>query len=101
MRRRLIFHPAIGRDIAEIVARIERDSPDAAARVAREIFDAIDRLPAMPTASAIVPELGDATLRQVRVYDYRILFRLLPDAVRVLMITHGARELKPLLDERL
>lgn len=98
---RLILAPDVVRDLSDIHAHIERASPASAPAVVERILAAARRLPEMPTASAIVPEFDDPTLRQVRVYDYRIIYRLLQDAIRVLMVVHGARDIGPELQRRL
>jgi len=39
-----------------------------------------------------VPEIGEPTLRQLLVYDYRLLYRMLDDRIVIRAFLHGARD---------
>ena len=39
-----------------------------------------------------MPEIGEPTLREVFVYDYRLLYRLHDDRVIIRAFLHGARD---------
>jgi plasmid stabilization system protein ParE len=41
----------------------------------------------------VVPEIGDPTLRELPVYDYRMLYRVHEDRVVIRAFLHGARDL--------
>jgi toxin ParE1/3/4 len=40
----------------------------------------------------IVPEVGDPTVRELFVYDYRLLYRVREDRVVIRAFLHGARD---------
>jgi plasmid stabilization system protein ParE len=52
----------------------------------------------MPRAAAIVPEYSRPDVREVFVYRYRVIYRILPDRIDVLAIVHGAKPLPTTLD---
>jgi toxin ParE1/3/4 len=47
----------------------------------------------MPRAAAMVPEYSRDDIREVFLYQYRIIYRILDDRVDVLAIVHGAKPL--------
>jgi plasmid stabilization system protein ParE len=47
-----------------------------------------------PEAARVVPEIGDEEVREVFLRDYRIVFRMLDEGIRVLRVIHGARRLR-------
>ena len=101
MALRLIWSPAAADDVEAIVAFVDRDSFRYATAVARRIIAAVEAVAEMPLASAIVADRDDASLRQIRVYDYRIVVRVRPDVIEVVAVVHAARDIGPILDERL
>ena len=40
----------------------------------------------------VVPEIGESTLRELFVYDYRLLYRVRDDRVVIRAFLHGARD---------
>ena len=49
-----------------------------------------------PLSGRIVPEVGDETIREILLGNYRVVYRvLLHDTVQVLTIYHGARIFNP------
>ena len=44
----------------------------------------------------IVPELRDPTIREVFIYGYRLIYKILEDKIVILTFIHGARELNHL-----
>ena len=72
---------------------IARDAPRYAAVFARRVFQATDRLAAFPRLGRVVPEIGRDDMREVIVQSYRVIYRLLPDEVEILIVHHGASPL--------
>ena len=48
----------------------------------------------MPSAAAIALELSRSDIREIYVGNYRIIFRIHEQDVRILLVTHGAQLLK-------
>lgn len=78
----------------EVFQFIAQDSPEAArrwvARLARRAETAAD----MPLAGRIVPELGRDDVREIFLRTYRIVYRVRPDRVTILVVFNGRRLLR-------
>jgi plasmid stabilization system protein ParE len=72
---------------------ISVDSPDAAARWARGLFEALRSLDIMPARCPLAPENEEHVneIRQLVYGRYRILFTIQPGRVVILHVRHGAR----------
>lgn len=79
-------------DVLEIRAYIARDSPRYARAVAERIFAAVDRLYEHPLSGRVVPEVGQATVREVIEPPYRIVYRVRAEVLEVVAVVHGARQ---------
>lgn len=79
-------------DVQEIRAHIARDSPRYARAVAERIVAAVDRLCEHPLSGRVVPELGQATVREVIEPPYRIVYRVRAEVLEVVAVVHAARE---------
>ena len=90
------------RSIARYVA--QHDSPAKAARLLDKIIDTCNGLALQPDRGAWPPELlalGVRSYRQVHFKPYRVIYRVVGQAVVVLVIADGRRNLKALLERRL
>jgi plasmid stabilization system protein ParE len=76
----------------EVVAFIARDSPDRAGRVLSRALDTAASLSTFAERGRVVPEIGDPDLRQLLLYDYRLMYRVHDDHVVVRAFLHGARD---------
>lgn len=55
---------------------------------------AIERVGLFPESGRVVPEANDSALREVVYSNYRIVYRVTPEAVEVVAVYHGARLLR-------
>ena len=55
-------------------------------------LEVADTLSTLSERGRVVPELGEATLREVFVYEYRLLYRVRQDRVIIRAFLHGARD---------
>ena len=79
-------------DLAALHAFIAADSPHYAFVVVRRLLHSVDRLRDFPQAGRIVPEYSDATIREIILRPYRIVYRVVTDdELHVLTIHHGSR----------
>ena len=69
------------------------DSPTYAAATAGRILAAVERLRKHPRIGRIVPEYGDANLRELIVGNYRVVYRIRGARVGIVAIVHGSREI--------
>lgn len=97
MARDLVWSPEAVEDIESVASYIERDSAWYARAVASKIVETAETIPDFPELGRIVPEIGDATIRERFVYSYRIIYRLEPERVLVAAVIHGSRLLQPFI----
>lgn len=95
---RLRRAPVALQDLSNIWLTIALDNPNAADRVISRIYDAEERLADFPELGRIRPELRQ-NLRSWAVGDYLIFYRIDPDAVVIMRILHGARDLDDLIGD--
>ena len=70
------WSPEALEDLDAIAEYIARDSAFYASAVVAKIFSSTRVLADFPQAGRIVPEIGDATLRERFVYSYRVIYRV-------------------------
>jgi plasmid stabilization system protein ParE len=81
----------------EISDYIAYDSPKAANEWIDTILDKVDLLKTSPGTGRIVPELGNPDFRELIVGNYRIIYRSLNKAVRILTV-RNFKQILPLED---
>lgn len=81
-------------DIDAIARFIGRDSLHHAQRVVEGLFELGDVASSHPLAGRAVPELGDAQVRELFLYSYRLIYEVRPDHIEVLAVLHGRRLLE-------
>jgi toxin ParE1/3/4 len=87
--------PAAEADIAEIGSYLERvASPDGAISVVTKIRAAAFNVVDFPHAFRMTPEFQDRERRETLVYEYRVMYRVESDSIRILRVVHGRRLLK-------
>lgn len=89
----VVWSPAALEDVESLAEYIARDSEFYARAVVDKILDVAARLKDFPFAGRMVPELGDENLRERLVYSYRLIYRLEPNAITILALIHGKREI--------
>ena len=88
---RIIWSPLAIEDVEAIRDYVSRDSPRSADLLVERLVAAVERLGADPLAGRVVPELADERVREVIHGNYRIVYRVRPDAVEIATVFHGAR----------
>ena len=94
MARRVAWSAAANADLDEIEAYVSSRSPSNARRVIESIRDAARKSCDFPYAARMIPELEDPDRREIFIYQYRLMYRIEPDRIRVLRVVHGRRLLK-------
>ena len=87
--------PQAADDLEAITEFISRDSSHYASLFAMDVLDAIERLADYPESGRRVPEIGSASIREIVLGNYRIIYRYRAPLVEILAIHHGARLLDP------
>ena len=86
-------------DLKQIHDYIANDSKLYAQKVSSEIIDKSEKLNTFPEIGRIVPEIGDANIRELLIYSYRLIYEVFPNKVEVLALIHSKRNfIKDLLD---
>jgi toxin ParE1/3/4 len=91
MARRVAWRKQARLEIASIKEHIARDSPANAKKVVAAIEQAADRLVDFPYAARMIPEFQDPDRRETFVYQYRLMYRVEPDRIRILRVVYGRR----------
>jgi toxin ParE1/3/4 len=94
MARRIAWRKQARLDVASIRDYIARDSPANAKKVVATIERTADRLVDFPYAFRMIPEFQDPERRETFVYQYRVMYRVESDCIRILRVVHGRRLLK-------
>ena len=100
MALQLRWSPRAARQLEDICEYIAKDSTTYAKAFAQRVVQTIRSIPASPKQGRVVPEYGNASLRE-RIYQgYRIVYRLKSDIVEIVAICHGARRIDDALEEK-
>jgi plasmid stabilization system protein ParE len=92
---KVIWSPSALDDLDRIAEYIARDAPSRAALFAVRILQATDRLEMLPLCGRPIPEIGDPACREVLYGSYRVMYRIVGDAVWITGVVHGARDWQP------
>ncbi len=95
MAYQIIWTPAAEADIEEIGQYLERAaSPAIAVSVVSKIRAAGLRYCDFPLSARVIPEFQDPTRRETFVHEWRLMFRIEDDHIRILRVVHGRRLLR-------
>lgn len=94
--KKLLLTPATRRDLAEIWSYIAEHNTDAADRVLAAIGLVVEMIASHPYVGRSRDELSSG-LRSFPTGKYVVFYRNLPNAVRIIRVLHGARNLKQIL----
>jgi len=80
-------------DVEHIRDYIAQDSPAYAQPFIERLLQATRHLPEFPQIGRLMPEAKSPSIREVIYQGYRIVYRLCPDTVEIVMVAHGSRDL--------
>ncbi|MBM2814473.1 MAG: hypothetical protein HW421_1235 [Ignavibacteria bacterium] len=78
-------------DLKLIYEYIFRDSPKYADITIDNIIEVTEKLEIFPFSGRIIPELKKEDIRELIYGNYRIIYHLIDDNVRILTVFHSAR----------
>ena len=85
-----------------MVTFIRNDSPQAATALGERVLAASRSLSLLPERGRYVPEYPELFIRELFIRNYRLIYDIVGDEVRILGLVHGARDLLHIsLSERL
>jgi len=82
-------------DLRLIHQYIAHDSNRYATRVIQDITDKVTTLPDFPRSGKVVPEIGEANVREISMYSYRIIYEIIGDTLYIHGVIHKRRDFKP------
>lgn len=94
--RSVVFTPAAESDLDDIWLTVGVDSPAAADRLIDEIRSRTTRLSLLAESGPARPEIAD-DVRSLTIGNYIVLYTTGDEAVTVVGVIHGARDLSALL----
>jgi len=97
---KVIWADAAQDDLDAAASYIYRDSPAYAASFVNRALKAGRSLATFSMRGRIVREFGDANVREIFVFSYRLIYRVEENRVSVLSLIHGSREFQKAWDER-
>ncbi len=95
---RYLLTPAARDDLLELAEFIREDRPRAAAKVLRELREVMRRLARSPEIGHLREDLADEPLRFWPVYSYLIIYRPHTRPIQILLILHGSRDIRAILE---
>lgn len=90
--RRIVWGESAQTALDEVLTDIAQTSIDGAVRVLTRALEVADSLSTLADRGRVVPEIAESTLRELFVYDYRLLYRVREDRVVIRASLHGARD---------
>ncbi|MDP8240878.1 MAG: type II toxin-antitoxin system RelE/ParE family toxin [Candidatus Hatepunaea meridiana] len=93
MARKIIWTSTAIVDVNEISRFISRDSEYYAKRTVDRIHEVAQSLTEFPFSSRVVPEYGRDDIREVFVYDYRLMYRVTEQSIYIVAVIHVARDI--------
>lgn len=90
--RRVVWGEAAQSALDAALDDIAESSLDGAIRVLTRALEVADSLSSLAERGRVVPEVGDSMLRELFVFEYRLLYRVREDRVVIRAFLHGARD---------
>jgi len=91
MAHRIVWSRRAFQDLEAISDYIAADSPAYAGIVVKSILNQTKLLVRFPRSGRKVPEFDDENIRELVVYSYRVIYRLLADEIVISAVIHGRR----------
>ena len=92
---RIVWSSFALRQAEEVVLRIAEDRPAAATQWLDGLFERVAALRELPEQGRAIPEARRTDLRELIYGPYRIIYRVRPDVVAVLLVRHSRMHLDP------
>ena len=97
MDYKLIWSPQAIEDIKAIAEYIARDSNFYAESIVERIFRAPEKLMQFPKLGRVVPEKNNESIREIFVFQYRIIYEIFESEIHILTVVHGKRIIEDLI----
>lgn len=90
---RVIWTPEAQAHLEGIYQYVKRDAPFYAQGVIDKLTRRSQQLVDHPQSGRVVPDYDDRNLRELIVFPYRLIYRVMTDRIYVIVVLHGARQL--------
>jgi len=80
-------------DLDRALAYIAADNPGAAKKLGQNARESTRKLKDFPDTGRVVPEIQNATIRELIVGPFRLIYRRTQEEARIVYITRAEREL--------
>lgn len=100
MARKVIWAYAAKEDLDAAAAYIHRDSPAYAASFVNHTLQIALSLSELAECGRMVPVFRDASVKEVFVYSYRLIYRIDNDGICILALIHGRRDFQTAWNEK-
>ncbi len=81
-------------DIESIATYIEKDSPTYVKSVVSKLFEKVEILQEFSELGRTVPEFNDATIHEIFVYSYRLIYKQSKEKIVLVAVVRGKRLLE-------
>ena len=86
---KLKWSPLAVERLTDIVNFISEDKPTTARNFADKILNSVEKLKIFPQSGRVVPELGKSKYRELIVGNYRVIYSISDNIIRILTIRHA------------
>src|SRR6266480_3655722 len=100
MDKKVIWMPQTLEDLESIEEYISRDSSYYASSFIEKLISSGESLNEFFNRGRIVPERNIENIREIFVSEYRIIYEVMPNEVRILTVIHGRRDLRKILSKK-
>lgn len=90
---KVIWTPEAQGHLDGIYQYLSRDAPFYASAIVDKLTRRSQQLVTHPRSGRVVSLYGDRDLREMVVYPYRLIYRVVIDRIYVVAVFHGARQL--------
>ena len=90
--RRVVWTAQAHLALNEALDYIAQDSIDGARAILTQALAAASGLETLSERGRVVPEIGNASVREVFVFRYRLLYEVAENEIRILAFIHGAQD---------
>ncbi len=91
----IIWSPLAIEQVQHIASYIALDKPSIAVQWAEKIFNSVERLSDFPNSGRIVPEIKRNEIREIVQGNYRVIYKIKPKEVLILVVKSYRQKLKP------
>ena len=100
--RQVVWSKSAQLALDEVISYIAADSRANALRVLERALDTARTLSTLADRGRVVPEASDPAIRELFVFQYRLMYRVEANRVHVIAFVHGARDfaaIRPIQDD--